>query len=291
MSFLLRPINDRTSEEANKVISIIPEPCFVVKTKVTDHGRTSLLTGTKTFINICHNAEVPLPEVDFNPSIVYPLIMNNKWEIPIITSSIRQDTDKKGNLCYVCDCCINSKSVTWIQKDLQLREILVEWCLESCELREEVELSRDEITFPKLKKKGAGIPPLQILSQELKEDFNKTIDKMINQENDNPVSILEMKRDLMDTDDATDDNLPPLFPINNSGTKKPLIQEIEDLSITDRSSRSDKLIQKALNYELKMGKCRDTTNYHLKIEISSEINSSLDYETKYDPKDNKLAYY
>lgn len=37
-----------------------------------------------------------------------------------------------------------------------------------------------------------------------------------------------------------------------------------------------------------MGKPKDTSEFLLKIEVTSELNSSLDYNIKYDAKSNKL---
>ncbi|CAH01510.1 Pih1p [Kluyveromyces lactis] len=289
MSFLLRPLNDSSSNNSNNVIRISPEPCFVVKSKVINPGTTSLSSNAKIFINICHNDQIPLPEIDFNPAIVYPLIINNQWEIPIVTSSIREDVDKKGNVCYVSDCCINTKCVSWIQHDLQLREIVVEWCLESCELRAELEISRDNISFPKLKKKGDTIPELEILREDLTENYEETINDLVNREQKEPVSIIEKRRDFLAEDEPSTGELPPLIPIDQSSRRKPLIEEIEDLSLHEtKKPKVEEIQKKSISYELSMGKPKDTSEFLLKIEVTSELNSSLDYNIKYDAKSNKL---
>lgn len=291
MTFLLRPVSGHSGANANNVMKIEPSPCFVVKSKILQPNKTSLKKDAKIFINICHNEEIPLPEIDFNPSIVYPLIVNNQWEVPIVTSSIREDSDKKGNLCYVVDCCINTKCVSWIQQDLQLREIVIEWCLESCELREQIEISRDHISFPKLKKKGETIPPLEILKDDLKEDYRETIDEMVKRESKDPISIIEMKRDLIAEEEEgieSDTGLPPLIPVDKVTQHKPLIEEIEDLSLHE--VKKPKIISQSeqLKYEVTMGKTNGSSEFFLRVEVTSKIDSSLDYEVKYDPKTNTL---
>ncbi|CDO93183.1 unnamed protein product [Kluyveromyces dobzhanskii CBS 2104] len=288
MSFLLRPIDAGDTNDYNKVIQIQPEPCFVIKSKVINPNNTSVKINAKIFLNVCHNDQVPLPEVDFNPYFVYPLIMNNQWEIPIVTSSVRQDVDKKDNICYVVDCCINTKCVSWIQQELELSEILTEWCLESCELREEIEISRDDISFPKMKKKGDTIPQLQVLSEDLAENYKETIHSLVDREQKDPVSILERRRDLLGEDEPLTDDLPPLIPINKSTPRKPLIEEIEDLSLHEPKKPKIDSKSRTLNYNLTMGKPKDTSEFLLKVEVVSELESSLDYRVRYDSENNKL---
>ncbi|CCH60139.1 hypothetical protein TBLA_0C03360 [Henningerozyma blattae CBS 6284] len=334
MNFLLRPISttskshDRIIDNqineknnTNAIISTEPTPLFVIKSKVQSSDNRPntftfpILQDKKIFINVCCADEIPKPDVDFNPNIVYPLIMNNKWEIPIVTTSIRNDTDKKGNLCYVCDCCINTACADWISKDLQLREILNEWCLESCELREVIEISRDNIAFPKMKKKGNKIPTLEILSEDLTQNLNIQGQQILNAEKDDPSSILTMKRDLLRKEEeetstllgSNTEELPPLFPTHkrniastddankdNKSKKNPLIQEINQLSINDKDRPVKKLknptiIKEDVIFDVQMRKTKNTDVYKLRIEIKSDqITSGLDLSLSYEPKNNQL---
>lgn len=286
MTFLLRPLNSKD----DTIITMNPDPGFVVKSKIEVSKDSRFLSHTKIFINICYHKEVPVPEVDFNASSVYPLIMNNQWEIPIVTSSFREDKDKKGLVCYVCDCCINTRCMSWINKDYQLREILIEWCIESCELRGQMTISRDNLAFPNLKRKGK-IPPLKLLSQDISYDYRHEMNSIIEQERNDPSSILEMKRDLLEEnyDTNTDgDKLPPLFPIHSSETKKPLIQEIEGLNLQRTEFKPMKYQEQSLEYSVIMGKTRDLSIYKIKIEVTSELSSGLDYDLKYNKKENLL---
>ncbi|AJU19895.1 Pih1p [Saccharomyces cerevisiae YJM1418] len=243
--FLLKPIKQRHRNEDKyvsvdaadgSVSKIEPIADFVIKTKLLSaNGPEKLQDGRKVFINVCHSPLVPKPEVDFNARIVFPLIIQNEWEIPIITSCYRMDHDKKGQECYVWDCCINSDCSRWICEDIQLREILVEWCLESCEIRDSVVLCRDRISFPKMKKKGAELPALEVLNDELHQDYKAKMHKIIEEEAGDPMSILRGRNDDGDDNNDPDDGtLPPLFPIENkiSGAK---IEEIDKNEIAHRN--------------------------------------------------------
>lgn len=275
-------------------MTITPKPEFVIKSKlVSVRNRPKdlppLEIGTKIFINLCSDEQVPPPDINFDPPVVYPMIINDQWEIPIITSAIREDKDKKGSLCYIWDCCINTKCAQWIRKEYQLREIVVEWCLESCDLAELIEISRDDISFPKMKSKGS-IPPLEILSDELNNDYKKEMAKMVEEGRDEPDDLIKTRRSLMDDEEKAaveEKDLPPLFPMDinkpNSNGDKPLIEEIDELSINEGKSRP----LKEVHYQVSMGKAEGP--HKLRIEITSELKSGSDYDVTYNAKNNELA--
>lgn len=296
MDFMLRP----AAESSSSVVNLKPIPDFVVKSKlISTEGRPShllkLKANTKTFINICHHDEVPKPDIEFTSSVVYPLIMNNQWEVPIVTSSVREDTDKKGAMCYVWDCCINTDCMGWISEDLQLREIVIEWCLESCELSDVVGISREHIAFPKMKKKGEAIPALEIHSSELTNNYQENIAKAAEAEDDGPSNILRMKRNLLDDEPSgllgstDDDELPPLIP-NNKQSGRPLIEEIDSLRIADRQENRHQATVELpeLQFDVRIRKTKDTEKFKLRIEVSSQINSGSDLELRYNPQENAL---
>ena len=205
---------------------------------------------------------------------------------------MRQDTDKKGSPCHVCDCIINDQCMQWIAKDLQLREILIEWCLEAVELREAVTVDRDAVKLPKLTCKGSlPLPVLEIPKRELERDFKRDIASIIEENTvDEPVKVLQLKRT---QNDDPDDTLPPLFP-QSGNVQGPLIEEIDvdmdDLKITKQeptSSRTSPLL-KDLHFETVMRKTNNTQRYKLRIDITSEIDSSLDLHLAYDRTNNEL---
>ena len=285
--FLLRPIKQRHRNEdkyvtveaaGGSVSKIEPIADFVIKTKlISGNGPEKLQDGRKVFINVCHSPLVPKPEIEFDARIVFPLIIQNEWEIPIITSCYRMDHDKKGQECYVWDCCINSDCSRWICEDIQLREILVEWCLESCEIRDSVVLCRDHIAFPKMKKKGAEIPALEILNDELQQDYKAKMHKIIEEEARDPMSILRGGNDDGDNNNNGDDGaLPPLFPMESktSGAK---IEEIDESEIARTKEKKAPAAQKQQEdvpeYEVKMKRFNGAA-YKLRILIEDKAQNS-----------------
>ncbi|KAL3234964.1 Protein interacting with Hsp90 1 [Nakaseomyces bracarensis] len=298
MDFLLRPIGGGDSGSSSVTV-LKPQPSLVIKSKIVnvdDRPRNlpSLEADRKVFINLCHDDNAPKPDIPFDANIVYPMIMNNKWEIPIVTSSFRVDHDKKGQECYVVDCCVNSECLEWIAKDYQLKDILVEWCLEAAELRETVEISRDSIAFPKMKKKGDSIPDLEVFSEELDNNYmNDMIEKDSNSE---PTSILKARRDLLiQEEEMSIDNsplgeqLPPLFP-GQTTRKKSLIEEIDDLSIQEKPKPSEKVRKSPISYDVTMRKVTTSDKFKLRIDIKIEpVESSLDLNLSYDSTNNDLV--
>lgn len=294
MDFMLRPIGS-----GSQVTVLKPEPGFVIKSKlvnVTERPRNlpALEVGKKVFVNLCHDKHAPKPDVPFDANVVYPLIMNNKWEIPIVTSAFRIDHDKKGQECYVVDCCVNSDCIGWIAGDYQLRDILVEWCLEAAELRESVEISRDSIAFPKMKKKGESIPDIEVISEELDNNYMKRM--MEEDSSAEPAGILKVKRDLLlkdeemsiDSTGGTGAELPPLFPAQAMG-KKSLIEEIDDLSIQETPKKAKKIRKAEIEYDASMRKVTTSERFKLRIDIVVEpVENSRDLNLTYDAKKNEL---
>ncbi|AGO09929.1 AaceriAAL062Wp [[Ashbya] aceris (nom. inval.)] len=284
MDFLLRPIDSKESS----VITFVPTPGFVIKSRLEHSKDATLVVGTKTFINVCHHPQVPLPDVPFDASIVYPLIMENKWEIPIVTSAVRRDADKKGQECYVWDCCINSECMEWIDKDYQLREILVEWCLESCELRQNVGILREAVAFPRMKSKGV-LPAVEVLQQDLTHDYKREIDENSSLGIDDPRQILQMRTALDDEALGDDATLPSLFPERPAA--RPLIEELntERRSIAGQAPKAQSISTlRKLDFVVTMGRPRDDTKYKIKVQITSALDSARAYSVHYDSKDTSL---
>lgn len=283
-------IQEAPSAEDELVLN--PKPSFVVKTKLeTSTSTPKRERGTKVFLNICSDDNVPLPEVGYDPQVIYPLIMDNKWEIPIVTSDERSDRDKKGQMAYVYDCIINTKAMRWIQMDKELREILIEWSLESAELRSNITLSRESIATPKMISKGE-VQKLTILKSELDVNrLNKEFER-INQLQNEPQSILEAKN-IEDEELLDEENKIDIFNVNrteqDNSITKPLIQEITNMSIQSppKVKKQATSTKPKLEYSTTMSKV-DTNGYKLKIEIKSQNDSSLDYDLSLDRDTNTL---
>jgi hypothetical protein len=190
----------------------------------------------------------------------------------------------------------------WIQMDKELREILIEWTLESVEIRSDIVLSRESIATPKMASKGA-IPPLEILKSDmdikrLNREFEERVQKL---END-PLSIIEARRYEDDLKEDIDGDV-DIFNVNNTSGRsstKPLIQEIGNMSINTSKKKLEApkvakpaITQIAVNekpvlkYDTVIHKV-DVNGYKLKVEIKSQNKSSLDYELGLDKSKNSL---
>lgn len=290
-SFYLRPLNEVKS------IDIVPEPYLVVKSKL---GSSSSAPGVsaKIFVNIVHNENYPsAPEIPFNPSIVYPLIMNNEWEIPIITTAYVTDKDKQGSTCLVWDCCVNSACIQWCTENEQLKEILIEWCLESCELRSELEIDRDAIKFPKMKYKGSDVRKIEILENDLQQSAQNVADKA--QVSSSSNEFLEMKRNYENGEEESEQLMELRLPGNTNLSrqgKTPLIQEIQTpTNPMDKSSSNMATTQHSkldsCRYEVTMRKPDSPSKpYKLKVEITTNMENcnSLDFSLHYEHKEHTL---
>jgi hypothetical protein len=263
------------------LVTIVPVGSFVIKTRLQT-GTSSpkhRLVNAKVFVNVCTSPEVPLPHEKYDPPATYKLIMENQWEIPIVTSEEREDKDKKGQLSYVYDCVINDEAMKWAQRDPQLREILMEWCMESVEVRSDLMLGRGQVSVPKMVSKGTPVE-IKLLKSELEGK---------NESQDEPSDFLSIKR-------AVDDELMDIRvgyePVPST---KPLIQEISEMTIKDRVERKRTIIKKRdatapkekLKYSTSMSKT-DINGYKLRIEIASQNASSLDYTLDLDRTTNTL---
>lgn len=285
----------KNTNSTQEELVLKPKASFVVKTKLdTSTQNPKREKGTKVFLNICSDDNVPLPEVGYDPNVIYPLIMDNKWEIPIVTSQERIDKDKKGQLAYVYDCIINTKAMRWIQRDNELREILIEWTLESAELRSNFQLSRESIATPKMISKGE-VQELTVLKSELDiSRLNKEFERIHNIQSE-PQSILEARK-IEDEEMEEEQNNINIFNVNASSERsensvtKPLIQEITNMSLNSPPQPEKKiatLSQPRLEYSTTMSKT-DLNGYKLKIEIKSQNKSSLDYDMYLDRSTNTL---
>ena len=295
------------------LLKLHPKPIFVIKTK-----RLTPYPPIKLFINLAHAPEVPAPpdlgEFKTNSQRMYALIMDNKWDIPIVTSSMRRDTDKRGKECVVYDCVVNSRVVEYILgsnddtkgANVALRDILVEWCIESIEVADKCIVSRDDIKFPKLKVKG-----------ELCEGLEVPVDTETGEKGDEVHELLELRRDLADdqgfygsrSGNGGEESkiiipgITPSLPVKD-GQTQPLVQDITEswqgkrnnpatkpaINKTKESSTVRPSQLKDITFDVVMRKTYDTSKYKLKISITaSQPVKSSDLDLRFDLTDNKLV--
>lgn len=209
--------------ELSESVFLDPTPGFVVKSRVLE-GKGEHTYSTKVFINICHDSQVPKPRGEFDPQVVFPLIVKNEWEIPLLVLPEKKASDKKGVPSFVYDCCINSECFQWIQVNVDLRLILIEWCIESVELMHVLSLDR-EYAVPKMLAKGE-LSKTEISKEELKTGFQKKLQDL--KENEALAMCGESEEEIEETE------LPDLMDIG-SKRGKPLIQEIGEMSLEVKS--------------------------------------------------------
>ncbi|KAG7663861.1 uncharacterized protein J8A68_002610 [[Candida] subhashii] len=250
-------------QEQQEKVTLDPKPGFVVKTKILESKDLSQIS-TKVFINICHDHQVPKPSIDFTPEVVFPLIIDNQWEIPLIVSQEKKTTDKKGFPSLVYDCCINTDCFNWCQISKALRLILIEWCIESVELLYQVVLER-EYSIPKMLNKGELSHTIVGKDELETSGFQKKLQEL--KENEQLGLIQEMSLDDSKEDEA-DQELPDLLNISSQpSTKRKLIEEIEEPQMSSRieevKSKSSKIEEvdqgeeELLNYDVSFRKIED----------------------------------
>lgn len=270
-------------EEDTNVVEFEPDPWFVVKTTYTSSHKVG--TQEKLFVNVTTNDHVPLPDIAFDARTVFPMIMNNAWEIPIVTGALEPTTDRKGAAAWRVTCCIHPECRRWCETNTQLREILVEWCLESCELRERIVIDHDKVRYPRLRHQG----PQEVM-QLLRDDLDpQPLSAPIEGSDGGPLEILRIQRDQYEESDT---ELPPLIP-EPPKPQRTLIQEIDDLSIVEMrhgdpvQNTSAKILDK-VHYEVAMRKISGIRKHQLRIDINSELERATDYNLQLDIKSNAL---
>ena len=98
-------------------IVVHPKPGYVVKC----HKSTQILDNTeewhqftgKVFINVCHNAQIPISNTTDETVIASSIKQKNTFKIPMSISKMRKGRDKQGNDCWVVDICVNTVVFEW----------------------------------------------------------------------------------------------------------------------------------------------------------------------------------
>lgn len=135
-------------------ITLNPLPSFVIKTLlVADTKNPIRKQGTKVFINVCVDPQIPEPEGGYGDELILRVSQGEDWIIPIVPSIERTDVDKKGRSCQVWDCCMNPRVIVEAMANPAIKILLVETCIELIEDKAQIQLSR-EYVLPKLTVKG-----------------------------------------------------------------------------------------------------------------------------------------
>lgn len=208
-----------------KPVTLDPTGGFVVKTRVVE-GNAKHALSTKVFLNICHDPQVPKPKGEFIPEEVFPLIVKNEWEVPLIVSPEKTDKDKKGVPSLVYDCCINTECFSWVQVNNDLRLIVIEWCIESVELMHGIVLDRS-YSVPKMLSKG------ELLKTEVSlEELNGGLQRKMQELKQNEVLGLLGE---LEPETEHEEELPSLMDIGGKKSR-PLIEEVGQMSLEPRGA-------------------------------------------------------
>ncbi|GMF99546.1 hypothetical protein B5S30_g4324 [[Candida] boidinii] len=280
--------HDEKKDKEKNIKLITPSPKFVIKTKIFSQFEI-YQPGTKLFINICTHNIVPKPEIPkflpknnkkileidsnnstnttddndnddndddfFDPKLIFSLIMENQWEIPILTSpNIRQETDKKGNKSLAIDCIINEQPMRWCMINEDLKSILIEWCFDAVEFRinssnsgnstgsfKTLVIDRESVSLPKRSYLGK-LTDLEIDINEIKnngKDLKELRDKL---ENNETLGLLEAKRSLNGDYDDNDNDTDDFQGIKNKKIELTSIFDEFGLNDTPRPKNGNKVL-------------------------------------------------
>ncbi|CAG8546071.1 17357_t:CDS:2, partial [Cetraspora pellucida] len=136
-----------------KTVPVQPVPGFVAKTYTTKNCKQ--YQNVKILINICHSDVIPRPPAASEDEIRKAMNAEEDamYNVPLVLSDLRQDTDKGQNECFVCDAIIHSEPYKRTIKDSDFKLYITELAVELMEDNHTLQLSR-EFTFPKISYKG-----------------------------------------------------------------------------------------------------------------------------------------
>lgn len=137
------------------MVTIHPTPAYSIKTRLatTAKGRQQ---GTKVFLNVCYDTNVPDPETPFGPDTLRNLEQGIDWHMPVVLGKERKDTDNKKQTCYVWDCVVSLSVLEASMVSLEVKSLLIETCMGLVEMTYGVVLSR-EFSLPQLTSKGTPV--------------------------------------------------------------------------------------------------------------------------------------
>ncbi|RIB24055.1 pre-RNA processing PIH1/Nop17-domain-containing protein [Gigaspora rosea] len=136
-----------------KMVQVKPIPGFVAKTHTTKNCKQ--YQNMKILINICYSDVIPRPPAVSEDEIRKAMNAEEDamYNVPLVLSDLRQDTDKVQNECLVCDAMIHSDPYKRTIKDSDFKLYITELAVELIEDNHKLQLSR-EFSFPKINYKG-----------------------------------------------------------------------------------------------------------------------------------------
>jgi hypothetical protein len=107
--------------------------------------KTTDRAGSKIFINVCSSPQVPKP-----PEITPEMLQEEapRVRIPLSMGEPREDSDKTGKPCTVYDAIMHPDPVDRAKTEKDMKQFIVELCLQWIEQKHSLVLSR-RVKFPK----------------------------------------------------------------------------------------------------------------------------------------------
>ncbi|CAG8629258.1 4866_t:CDS:2 [Funneliformis caledonium] len=137
-------------------VQLIPEPGFVVKSRISASNNKQYKIGTKFFINICYSSKVPRPPPVSSENEIRKAMNGDKdsiYYVPTVISNLREDVDKEKNPCYDCDAIIHPQPYKRTEEDSDFKLYISELAVEMIEEQFSLEMSR-KYAYPKMNYKG-----------------------------------------------------------------------------------------------------------------------------------------
>lgn len=134
------------------MVTIHPTPVYAIKTRLATSAKGKQ-QGTKVFLNVCYDSNVPNPDTPFGPETLRNLEQGIDWHMPVVLGKERKDTDNKKQLCYVWDCVVSLSVLEASMSSIEVKSLLIETCMGMVEMNYGLVLSR-EFTLPNLTAKG-----------------------------------------------------------------------------------------------------------------------------------------
>ncbi|KAK0216025.1 pre-RNA processing PIH1/Nop17-domain-containing protein [Armillaria fumosa] len=156
-----------TSPSTTKRVTLTPQAGFCVK---------SSTNGTKVFINIAWDANVPAPPPASDDVIQRAMQGEDEgWYVPVVVSEPRSDVDKAGKPSLVIDCIYNKSLKSRVLRDPAWKTFLIELALQRIEVQSGLVLSR-RIGAPNIASKGK-LGPREVTVPDLSKGKEKEKEK------------------------------------------------------------------------------------------------------------------
>ncbi|CDK25259.1 unnamed protein product [Kuraishia capsulata CBS 1993] len=182
---------------------------FVAKTRLASKYKDHPI-GTKCFVNLLRSAQIPSPTTTIDEDTVGDVLMkiaNEQWETPVVCLPVTSiDTDKKGQLSLVFNCCMSEVLFQWCLSNQTIMITVATWALQVLEYGLQVRFDDVPPSFPKMKCKGELITEAEV-------DLSPT---------DEPMESIEQEIEQDQSGELIELRLP------NSGMRNLLIEEVDD---------------------------------------------------------------